>query len=226
MLVPTLALPRDGGGKPQAPRSRSTRRLVTDFNRINVELVGHYTRECEDPQHSSLWANGRCVEHLRLNVMPLKSGERPRRRCRSPSSTSAAPRAAFLRLRRRAVVDQLEVARHRLVVVQRARRLPRRGVPGVERRTARRPTPSCSPRPRPPSTASRCRPSPARRSAVVDHPQDATRKLLLVLGRNPGELRSAAAALTLNYAPPPATAVTIPSLQDIPARQALRRRAG
>lgn len=26
-------------------------------NRLNLRLIGHYTRDCEDPMHSSLWAN-------------------------------------------------------------------------------------------------------------------------------------------------------------------------
>jgi hypothetical protein len=73
VLVATLALPREGAGKPQTADIPIDRRLITDFNRINVELVGHYTRECEDPQHSSLWAKIDASSTLRLSVSPLKT---------------------------------------------------------------------------------------------------------------------------------------------------------
>nr|WP_298374921.1 cellulose biosynthesis cyclic di-GMP-binding regulatory protein BcsB [uncultured Halomonas sp.] len=32
-------------------------RLISDFNRLNLELVGHYSKICEDPTHSSVWVN-------------------------------------------------------------------------------------------------------------------------------------------------------------------------
>lgn len=32
-------------------------KLVTDFNRVRLEFVGHYTDVCEDPAHSGLWLN-------------------------------------------------------------------------------------------------------------------------------------------------------------------------
>jgi cellulose synthase operon protein B len=31
-------------------------RYFSDYNHIQLELISHYTSECEDPQHSSLWA--------------------------------------------------------------------------------------------------------------------------------------------------------------------------
>jgi cellulose synthase (UDP-forming) len=31
-------------------------RLLKDYNRLTLELIGHYTTGCEDPLHSSLWA--------------------------------------------------------------------------------------------------------------------------------------------------------------------------
>lgn len=32
-------------------------RLLTEFNNITFQLIGHYTLQCEDPLHSTLWAN-------------------------------------------------------------------------------------------------------------------------------------------------------------------------
>jgi cellulose synthase (UDP-forming) len=31
-------------------------RAFTDYNRVNLKFIGHYTRDCEDPVHSALWA--------------------------------------------------------------------------------------------------------------------------------------------------------------------------
>lgn len=46
-------------------------RLIGDFNRLNIQLIGHYTMECEDPAHSSLWANVGNDSMLELMVNPL-----------------------------------------------------------------------------------------------------------------------------------------------------------
>ena len=46
-------------------------RLITDFNRLNLQLIGHYTLECEDPMHSSLWANIGNDSVLELTVAPV-----------------------------------------------------------------------------------------------------------------------------------------------------------
>lgn len=47
-------------------------RLIIDHNRINLQLIGHYTRECEDPDHSSLWANIDSGSYLELGWVPLQ----------------------------------------------------------------------------------------------------------------------------------------------------------
>jgi len=46
-------------------------RLITEFNRLNLQLIGHYTTECEDPAHSSLWANVSNQSTLELTVAPV-----------------------------------------------------------------------------------------------------------------------------------------------------------
>ena len=46
-------------------------RLITEFNRLNLQLIGHYTMECEDPLHSSLWANIGNDSVLELTVAPV-----------------------------------------------------------------------------------------------------------------------------------------------------------
>lgn len=46
-------------------------RLFTDLNRIKFELIGHYAHDCEDPLHTSLWAEISSSSQLELTVHPL-----------------------------------------------------------------------------------------------------------------------------------------------------------
>lgn len=219
VLVSTIALPREGAGKPQSAEIPIDRRLVTDFNRINVELVGHYTRECEDPQHSSLWTKVDPSSTLRLNVVPLKTASdlavlpqpffdrRDMRRASIPFVFGGTPSSTTLEVAgivsswfgalagyRGAIFpvsnDALPAANAVVFAT------PETAIPGLTLPAIAGPT-----------------------VTVIDHPQDAARKLLLVMGRNPGELRTAATALTLNARTFTGASVTIPSLQDIPARK-------
>src|SRR3546814_8868439 len=44
-------------------------------NSLNLRFIGHYTRDCEDPFHSSLWANvsnTRSVLNITTQSLPLK----------------------------------------------------------------------------------------------------------------------------------------------------------
>jgi cellulose synthase operon protein B len=47
-------------------------RYFSDFNHIQLDLIGHYTNECEDPQHSSLWATISRDSDVTLSVRPLE----------------------------------------------------------------------------------------------------------------------------------------------------------
>ena len=47
-------------------------RLFVDFNRITLQLIGHYTYDCEDPSHSSLWAIISNESTLTFSTRPLK----------------------------------------------------------------------------------------------------------------------------------------------------------
>jgi hypothetical protein len=46
--------------------------MFIDFNKLTLNLIGHYTRDCEDPMHSTLWANVSNTSHLDLTVRHLK----------------------------------------------------------------------------------------------------------------------------------------------------------
>lgn len=43
-------------------------RLITAYNRIDIQLVAHYSRDCENPDNSSLWANIDASSTLTLNT--------------------------------------------------------------------------------------------------------------------------------------------------------------
>lgn len=57
VTVATLPTPTADAGKSLSADITIDPRVVSDYNQINLELIGHYTRDCEDPDHSSLWAN-------------------------------------------------------------------------------------------------------------------------------------------------------------------------
>lgn len=46
-------------------------RYFSDYNHIQLDFIGHYTSECEDPQYSSLWARISRDSDLTLSVRPL-----------------------------------------------------------------------------------------------------------------------------------------------------------
>ena len=46
-------------------------RFFTDYNKLMFRLIGHYTYRCEDPLHTSLWANIGNQSTLELTLAPL-----------------------------------------------------------------------------------------------------------------------------------------------------------
>jgi len=54
-MVTTLALPKEAGGTTQAREVEIDPRLVSDYNELKLQLIGHYVLECEDPFHDSIW---------------------------------------------------------------------------------------------------------------------------------------------------------------------------
>lgn len=70
-IVASLPVAREKGGMIQRQTISIPAHLVTEFNRLNVQLIGHYTTECEDPGHSSLWATVSNASELRLVTQPL-----------------------------------------------------------------------------------------------------------------------------------------------------------
>lgn len=172
--------------------------LITDFNRANVQLIGHYTLECEDPMHSSLWAVVSNESTLELTTTPI----------RLANDLGLLPLPFF---------DRRDVGRLDLPVVfagmPDAAQLEAAGVVAswfgaqASYRGATFPVSIGQIPPRGNAVvfvsgnqALAGLDLPGRRGpavAVIDHPTDRFSKLLVLMGGDGGELKAAASALAL-----------------------------
>lgn len=71
VTVATIPLTHEGAGEPKTSVIAIDPRLITAYNRINLELDAHYSRDCENPEHSSLWANVDGASTLTVNSHPV-----------------------------------------------------------------------------------------------------------------------------------------------------------
>src|SRR5262245_46764544 len=67
-----LPLPKEQAGREVERDVVLDPRYFSDYNQIRFDLIGHYTLECEDPQHSSLWATLSPQSELELTLRPLE----------------------------------------------------------------------------------------------------------------------------------------------------------
>jgi hypothetical protein len=65
-LAASLALPKETAGTLLKQQVELPAQLITEYNRLTFQLIGHYTTECEDPLHSSLWAKVSNSSELQL----------------------------------------------------------------------------------------------------------------------------------------------------------------
>src|SRR5690606_20868559 len=70
-VIASLPVLPEKGGMLLQQHIRIPPHLITEFNRLNVQLIGHYTMGCEDPAHSSLWATISNTSELRVTQQPL-----------------------------------------------------------------------------------------------------------------------------------------------------------
>ncbi len=68
VVAASLPVPREEAGKSQRRTVTLPAELITGFNRLRLQLIGHYTLECEDPLHSSLWSSVSNKSELTLDV--------------------------------------------------------------------------------------------------------------------------------------------------------------
>jgi len=65
-----LPLPRETSGHEIARDVDLNPQYFADFNHLRLQLVGHYTQDCEDPGHTSLWATISDRSELELELRP------------------------------------------------------------------------------------------------------------------------------------------------------------
>ena len=197
-MSPSASSAREWAGTDLVREVAIPPRMVTEFNRIDLELIGHYTLDCEDPVHSSLWANVSNQSTLDITVAPLELANelallpgplfdrRDTRQLRLPFVFPQAPASGTLEAA--GVVSSWfgSLAGYRgarFPVVLGA--LPASGAAVVflvgDARLGGVPLPALA--------------GPT--LSVVAHPQDPRSKLLLVMGRDLAEVKVAAAALSV-----------------------------
>ncbi|OZI72263.1 cellulose biosynthesis cyclic di-GMP-binding regulatory protein BcsB [Bordetella genomosp. 12] len=194
----SVALPKEAAAAPTSHSVALPVPALTDFNRLDVQLIGHYTLGCEDPLHSSLWADvaGRstldlAVEPVELPndlamlpvpffdnrdirplVLPVVLGRKPdAARLESAGILTSwfGALAGYRGARFDASIDALPQSGNAVVLLQQGDQIAGLETPAIQG----------------PSVA------------VVTHPQDPYGKLLLVMGRDAKELKQAATALAL-----------------------------
>jgi hypothetical protein len=72
-VAATLPVPHEQAGMLVARDVSIDPRFITEFNHLNVQLIGHYTTSCEDPANSSLWATVSNASSLDLTYASLAS---------------------------------------------------------------------------------------------------------------------------------------------------------
>lgn len=198
VTVATLPVPQELAGQVVETEVEIDPRLIIDYNRINLQLIGHYTRECEDPDHTSLWANIDSASHVELGWVPLRLNNdlsllpvpffdaRDRARLELPFVFAGEPGPGVLQPA--GIVSSWfgALAGYRGAVFPARSDQPPPSGNAVVVATERNPPAGLAlPQVSGPTVA------------VVDNPNDPDGKLLLVLGRDEAELAQAASALAL-----------------------------
>ena len=176
-------------------------RFFADFNRLKVQFIGHYSADCEDQLNSALWAEVSGTSELKLTARPLRVASelallpepffdrRDLKRLTLPFIFAAQPDmealgaagavaswfghlADWRGARFPARFGQLLPGHAVVFATNAARPAFLAGLPAVEQPTLR----------------------------IIDNPADGISKLLLVLGADSGQLRSAVHALVLGTA--------------------------
>ncbi|MBC7573564.1 MAG: cellulose biosynthesis cyclic di-GMP-binding regulatory protein BcsB [Herminiimonas sp.] len=70
-LVGVVPIVKEDAGKKLVYETEIDPRLITGFSKLGLNFIGHYTNECEDPIHSSLWADISGTSEIILSVQKL-----------------------------------------------------------------------------------------------------------------------------------------------------------
>jgi hypothetical protein len=219
-VAETVAVPHDTAGIDLETEVNIPVRMITDFNRLDLELIGHYTLDCEDPVHTSLWASIANQSVLELTVAPvvlpddlnlLPAPFFDRRDVRAlnlpfvfPGNAEAATLeaagtvaswfgslAGYRSAKFPAMPDGIPEKGPAVVFM-----IGNTGIPGVELPVPTGPT-----------------------LAMVTNPRDATAKLLVVMGRNAADLKAAANVLTVGAPTLSGRVAVVQPLKTVEARK-------
>jgi len=209
----TVRLSKERLGTPQHVDIELDPRYFVEFSKLHFEFIGHYTSDCEYPFHTSLWASvsnestlelvtRRLVQRDDLSMLPAPFFDgRDNRRLELPFVFARAPSLATLRsagmlaswfgaaasyrgAHFASYFDSLP-DHHAVVLATNEERPSGLALPQVQEPTL----------------------------AVIAHPDDPALKLLLVLGRDAEQLRTAAQALVLGQAILTGERVTVRSVR-------------
>ncbi|MEI6002603.1 cellulose biosynthesis cyclic di-GMP-binding regulatory protein BcsB [Paraburkholderia bengalensis] len=219
-VAATLPVPREQAGTLLARDVPLEPRLITEFNHLNIQLIGHYTQGCEDPASSALWATVSNASTLDLTFASLTTkpdlgalplpffDRRDIRRLELPFVFAAKPSSQALEAAGAVASWFGSLAGYRgALFPAQLDNAPLSGNAVVFATNDERPAGVTLPAINGPMLA------------VVDREAPAHGKLLLVLGRDGRELKVAANALSLGEAALSGTVQTITHVDTPRARQ-------
>ena len=197
-VAQTIPLPKEQAGTRLVREVSIDPRLVTDFNRLGLQFIGHYTLDCEDPFHSSLWLNVSNLSSVQFTVTPLSVvndlallpvpffDRRDGRRLERPFVFGASPSAATLEAAGIVASWFGDLASYRGAwFPAHLNKLPIDNVVVFATNDDQ------------PQGLLNIPPINGPTVAVVSHPADVRFKILYVLGRDAAELKTAATSLGL-----------------------------
>lgn len=218
-VLATLPVTKESLASPQKIDINVDPRFFTDFNKFRLQLIGHYSSDCEFPLHTSLWANISNSSKLEISLQPtaLRNDlallpapffdQRDNRPLELPFVFATRPSITTMRAAGGLASWFGSMANYRSThfpVYQ--NRLPARY--GVVFATNDE---------RPKFLANYPK-AVAPTITMITHPDNPAGKLLLVLGRNAADLQMAADAIALGKAALSGNSITVKSLKYPPRR--------
>ncbi len=197
-VAQSIALPKEAAADPVQRTVSLPVPALTEFNRLDLQLIGHYTLGCEDPLHSSLWADVAGRSTLDLTVLPVdlpndlallpapffdhhdvrqlalpivlgRTPDAARLESAGIVSSWFGAQAGYRGAKFTASIQDLPARGHAVVLLQQGDAIAGLQVPTLQGPTV----------------------------AMATNPRDPHGKLLLIMGRDAKELRQAAMALAL-----------------------------
>lgn len=218
-VLVTLPVTKESLAGPQKLDLDLDPRFFIDYNKLHLQLIGHYTNDCEFPLHSSLWASISNMSKLELNLQPIALrndlallpapffDQRDNRLLNLPFVFAAKPSLDSLRAAGGLASWFGALASYRGTRFPTyLNRLPERYGVVFATNDER------------PEFLAKYPNVDAPTISLIQHPENPTGKLLLILGRNSADLQLAADALALGKAAMTGTSTTVKTL-EYPARR-------